>query len=85
MTDHALRHRRPPGSTREAVLEKQYVVEVLDEQRWRLRDRLAGGTWSARMVNRAPIRLLADAGATDAAMAAALPVGRATVARTRRR
>ncbi len=66
-------------------MEKQYVVELLDDQRRRLRDVIAAGTWSARMVNRAHILLLADEGATDAAIAAALHVSPSTVARTRRR
>ncbi len=66
-------------------MEKLYVVELLDEHRWRLRDLVAAGTWSARQVNRAHILLLADEGATDPAIAAALHVSRSTIARTRRR
>lgn len=66
-------------------MEKLYVVELLDEQRWRLQQLIAAGTWQARMVNRAHILLMADAGATDATIATALHVSRATVARIRRR
>ncbi len=66
-------------------MEKLYVVELLDEQRWRLRDLIASGTWPTRMVNRAHILLLADEGAPDATIAASLHVSPATVARTRRR
>ncbi len=66
-------------------MEKLYVVELLPEQRWQLQQLISAGTWSARMVNRAHILLLAHDGATDAQIAAALHVGRATVERTRRR
>lgn len=66
-------------------MEKLYRVELLDEQRWRLRHLIAAETWSARIINRAHILLLADEGRTDAAIAAALHVGSATVHRTRHR
>ncbi len=66
-------------------MEKLYVVELLEEQRWRLRHLIAAETWSARILNRAHILLLADEGRTDAEIAAALHVSRATVHRTRRR
>ena len=66
-------------------MEKLYVIELRNEQRRRLRDLIAAGSWPARMVNRAHILLLAEEGATDAAIAAAVHVSRATVARTRRR
>lgn len=66
-------------------MEKLYVVELLPEQRWQLQQLISAGTWSARMVNRAHILLSAHDGATDAQIAAALHVGRATVERTRRR
>ena len=66
-------------------MEKLYVVELLDDQRRRLHEVVSSGTWRARMVNRAHILLQADAGATDAQIAAALQVGRSTVERTRRR
>ena len=66
-------------------MEKLYTVELLEEQRWRLQQLVSAGTWRARLVNRAHILLMADGGATDAAIAAALHVSPATVARTRRR
>lgn len=66
-------------------MEKLYVVELLEEQRWRLRHLIAAETWSARILNRAHILLLADEGRTDADIAAALHVSQATVQRTRRR
>ncbi len=66
-------------------MEKLYIVDLLDEQRYQLRHVISSGTWSARMVNRAHILLQADQGATDRAIAAALHIGSATVQRTRRR
>jgi hypothetical protein len=44
-------------------MEKVYVVALLDEQRWRLQQVISAGIWSARMVNRAHILLMADEGA----------------------
>ena len=55
------------------------------EQRWHVQQVVAAGTWSARLVNRAHILRMADDGAPDATIAAALHVSPATVARTRRR
>jgi transposase len=69
----------------EVALEKLYIVELLDEQRWLLREIISAGTWQARLVNRAHILLMADDGATDASIAAALHTSHSTVARTRRR
>lgn len=66
-------------------MEKLYVVELLVEHRWRLRHIIAVETWSARVLNRAHILLLADEGHSDAQIAATLHVGRSTVERTRRR
>lgn len=66
-------------------MEKLYIVELLHEQRWLLREVISAGTWRARLVNRAHILLMADEGASDAAIAAALHTSRSTVARTRRR
>ncbi len=66
-------------------MEKLYVVELLAEQRQRLQHLIAAETWRARIINRAHILLLADEGRTDAEIAAALHVSRATVQRTRRR
>jgi transposase len=66
-------------------MEKLYVVALLDEQRWHVQQVVAAGAWSARLVNRAHILLMADEGASDAMIAAALHVSRSTVARTRRR
>ena len=67
------------------TMEKVYIVELLDEQRWRLRELISSGTWGVRMVNRAHILLLADEGKSDREIAQALHVGRSTVERTRRR
>jgi len=66
-------------------MEKLYIVDLLDEQRFLLQHVTSSGTWSARMVNRAHILLLADDGATDVQIASALHLGRSTVERTRRR
>ena len=66
-------------------MEKLYVVALLAEQRQRLQHLIAAATWRARIINRAHILLRADEGRTDAEIAAALHVSRATVQRTRRR
>lgn len=66
-------------------MEKLYVVELLDDQRRRLRDLLKEDGWSARLRTRASILLHADAGATDATIATAVHCGVATVQRTRQR
>ena len=80
-----IRYCASSSSFLEVAMEKLYTVALLDEQRWHLQQVISGGTASARMVNRAHILLLADEGATDATIAAALHVSPATVARTRRR
>jgi transposase len=66
-------------------MDKLYIIELLDEQRWLLREIISAGTWRARLVNRAHILLLAEEGATDASIASTLHTSRSTVARTRRR
>ena len=67
------------------TMEKVYIVELLDEQWWRLRALISSGPWGVRMVNRAHILLLADEGKRDREIAPALHIGRSTVERTRRR
>jgi len=62
-----------------------YVVELNEEERGMLRGRIAGGKPSARMVKRAQILLAADAGQSDATIAAIVRVGASTVYRTKRR
>jgi transposase len=65
--------------------QKIYIVDLKEDERSELRDLIKKGKPSARKVARAHILLLADEGATDKAIAAALHVGRATVERTRKR
>lgn len=64
---------------------KKYIVALPPEERTDLRRLLKHGTLSARKLNRAHILLLADEGQTDAAIAASLHTGLATVVRTRQR
>lgn len=68
---------------------KQYIVKLSEAERARLRTLVGGGTAPARMLSRARILLKANQGAggpgwADGAIAEALEVGRATVARVRR-
>ena len=68
---------------------KQYVVRLPEEERARLHTLIGGGTAPARVLTHARILLKANQGEagpswTDAAIADALEVGRATVARVRR-
>ncbi len=58
---------------------------MTEDERSALHDLIKKGKPSARKVARAHILLLADEGATDKAIAAALHVGQATVARIRQR
>jgi len=64
---------------------KKYLVSLTDLERATLLALTKKGSAAARKLNRAHILLQADAGATDAAIAAALHVGTATVERIRKR
>jgi len=64
---------------------KNYLVTLDDEEREQLEHLLHSGTHATRKVTRARILLKAAEGAEDSAIAAALSIGRATVARTRQR
>jgi putative transposase len=64
---------------------KRYVVELTDEERNQLLALLKKGKVAARTVRRAHILLQADAGERDVDIAATVPVGVATVERTRKR
>jgi len=64
---------------------KKYLVELTDDERKQLLALLKKGKVAARKVCRGQILLQADEGASDAAIAAALHVGVATVERTRKR
>jgi transposase len=67
------------------VMKKRYTIDLTKAQRERLLALIGAGASGARRLRRARTLLLADEGRTDDAVAAALHVGRATVARTRRR
>jgi len=64
---------------------KKYHVNLTEEERNCLQALLKGGQAKARKIARAHILLLADEDKTDEAIAGALHVGLATVARTRQR
>jgi transposase len=64
---------------------KKYLVELTDDERKQLLALLKKGKVAARKVCRGQLLLQADEGASDAAIAAALHVGVATVERTRKR
>ena len=64
---------------------KKYVVDLGPEERATLAPMLRSGTMGARKLTRARILLKAAAGWNDDAIATALDVGNATVARTRQR
>ncbi len=66
-------------------MKKEYHVNLTREERNRLVALLMGGTQKVREVKRAQILLKADDGWTDAQIADALCVGRATVGRIRKR
>ena len=61
------------------------MVDLAEEERVRLRTLLRRGKASVRMVARARVLLRAEEGYTDAAIAAVLDVGTATVGRIRKR
>jgi transposase len=64
---------------------KKYVVDLSAEERAELQGLLNKGKLAVRKLKRAQILLLADEDRSDEAIAAALHVGTATVARTRER
>jgi len=64
---------------------KKYVVDLRADERATLEHLLRGGKTGARKLTRARILLKAADGLSDDAIAAALDVGTATVARTRQR
>ncbi len=64
---------------------KRYRVTLSEDERTHLLALTKKGTLSARKLTRAHILLQADAGALDAAIAAALHVGISTVERVRKR
>jgi transposase len=70
---------------REGLMAKRYLVTLSEDERAHLLALTKKGTLSARKLTRAHILLQADAGAMDAAIAAALHVGIATVERVRKR
>jgi transposase len=70
---------------REGLMAKRYLVTLSEDERAHLLALTKKGTLSARKLTRAHILLQADVGGTDAAIAAALHVGIATVERVRKR
>jgi transposase len=64
---------------------KQYLVDLSPEERATLEHMLRSGKTGARKLTRARILLQAADGLSDGAIATALDVGTATVARTRQR
>src|SRR5262245_2438974 len=64
---------------------KKYVVDLSPDERATLEHMLRSGTMGAHKLTRARILLKAAAGWDDEAIATALDVGTATVARTRQR
>ena len=64
---------------------KKYMVDLTAEERATLEHMLRSGTTGARKLTRVRILLTAADGRSDDAIAAALDVGTATVARTRQR
>lgn len=64
---------------------KRYIVALTDEERASLRALTQKGKASARIIRRAHLLLLADAGKTDEQIHDALQVGIATVERLRKR
>jgi transposase len=66
-------------------MRKVYIVNLTEGERAELHALIKKGTTSARKIARAQILLHADEGKTDAQIAVALHVGRATVERIRKR
>jgi len=65
--------------------QKKYHVDLTEDERGELEQMLKSGKHNSRKLTRARILLLADAGKTDAGIAAALLTARPTVERTRQR
>ena len=63
----------------------RYRVELGQVERDQLSEMLSGGKHAARKLKRAQILLAADAGMSDAVIAASVSVGESTVYRTKRR
>lgn len=63
----------------------KYIVELTEAERNQLVELTRSGRPGARRMKRAQILLMADTGATDQEIAAALPAGTSTVFRVRRR
>jgi hypothetical protein len=70
---------------REGPMAKRYLITLTDDERAHLLALTKKGQVSARTLSRAHTLLQADAGAPDAAIAAALHLGLATVERIRTR
>src|SRR5215831_13552318 len=68
-----------------ATMNVRYRVELSQPEREQLSGLVSGGKWSSRKLKRAQILLAADAGVSDAAIAASVSVGGSTVYRTKRR
>ena len=66
-------------------MNKKYIVDLTDAERTQLLDLIKKGTLGARKLTRAHILLGADDGASDAAIARALHIGKRTVERTRQK
>jgi transposase len=66
-------------------MKKLYTVDLTEVERTELLLLIRSGKSSARRLRRARTLLLADEGSTDEEIAAALHIGSATVARTRKR
>lgn len=66
-------------------MRKVYIVDLSEEERAQLLDLTRRGMTKARRLRRAQILLAAADGATDATIASALHVARATVERARQR
>lgn len=64
---------------------KRYIVDLSAEERTRLRELTTRGKIAARKMRRAQILLLADEGAVDTAISAALHVSVSTIEHTRER
>lgn len=67
------------------MVRKRYLVHLSDTERTHLLALTRKGRRAVRLLRRAQILLLVDAGATDATIATSMHVGAATVARTRRK
>jgi len=73
------------SNAEERPMNVRYRVELSQAERDELAALLSGGKHSVRKLKRAQILLAADAGESDAAVAASLRVGGSTVYRTKRR